>query len=139
MSTKPNGCHAGLTVRVVVAMVAADLVVAVHMGFLVYLVFGGLLLLRRFAYSWPHMAATGWAIYVTLTGTTCPLTTMEKWLLEEGGATPYKGSFIQHYLHGTLYPAQYETVAFLCAAGLAMGTYAIALTHRRRLAVLQID
>lgn len=122
-------------VRVVLAMVAAGVVVVVHLGFLAYLVFGGFLALRRFAWVWPHMVATAWSIYVTLTGYTCPLTRLEKWLLEQGGTVPYEGSFIAHYLHGTLYPAQYETVVWLCAVGLALVTYAVVLTRRRRLAL----
>ncbi|MFD2091991.1 DUF2784 domain-containing protein [Blastococcus deserti] len=117
------------------ASVAAGLVVAVHMGYLAYMVFGGLLALRWFAWIWPHMVATVWAAYVTLTGSTCPLTTLEKWLLERGGAVPYEGSFIGHYLRGTLYPAGYETVACLCAIGLALATYVVALRRRGRLAV----
>jgi hypothetical protein len=117
-------------------MGAADLVVVVHLGFLAFMVFGGFLALRRFAWIWPHLGATVWALYVTLTGSTCPLTTLEKWLLEEGGATPYEGSFIGHYLRGTFYPAQYEMVACLCAIGLALATYVLVLTRRRRPAVV---
>ncbi len=117
-------------------MIAAGVVVAVHMGFLAYMVFGGFLALRWFAWIWPHMVSTAWSLYVTLTGYTCPLTTLEKWLLEQGGAVPYEGSFIAHYLHDILYPAQYETVVGLCAWGLALVTYAVVLTRRRRLAVL---
>jgi hypothetical protein len=117
-------------------MVAAGLVVVVHMGFLAYLVVGGFLALRWFASIWPHLGSTAWAVYVTATGATCPLTSLEKWLLEQGGTTPYEESFIGHYLRGTLYPAQYELVACLCAIGLALATYVVVF-RRRRPAVVQ--
>ena len=90
-------------------MVAAALVVVVHMGYLAYMVFGGFLALHRFAWLWPHIVSTVYSVYVTVTGFRCPLTALEKWLLERGGRTPYEGSFIAQYLRGTLYPAEFET------------------------------
>jgi len=114
----------------------AAAVVVVHMGFLTYMVFGGLLALRRFGWIWPHVGTIVWSVYVTLTSTTCPLTILEKELLERGGATPYEGSFISHYLRGTLYPGQYEAAARLCVVALALASYALVLTRRRRPAVL---
>jgi hypothetical protein len=120
------------------AVVAAVVVAVVHMGFLAYIVFGGFLALRRLAWLWPSIASTLYSAYVTLADFTCPLTTLEKWLLEVGGKVPYEGSFIAHYLHDVLYPAQYETAAWLTAMGIALVSYAVVLTRRRRrrLAVL---
>ncbi len=40
-----------------------------------------------------------------LAGFTCPLTALEKWLLEVGGRVPYESSYISHYLHDVLCPA----------------------------------
>jgi hypothetical protein len=116
----------------VLALVAAALVAVGHMAFLVYLVFGGFLALRRLAWLWPHLASTAWSVYVTLTDSRCPVTTLEKWLLAEGGRTPYEDSFIAHYLHGTLFPAQYDTVVWLASVALALGSYALVLTRQRR-------
>jgi hypothetical protein len=117
-------------------MVAAALVVAVHMGYLAYMVFGGFLALRRFAWLWPHIVSTVYSIYVTVTDFRCPLTALEKWLLARGGRMPYEGSFTAYYLRDNLYPAQYETAVWLSGMGLALVSYAIVLTRRRRLAVL---
>ncbi len=119
-----------------VALAAAALVVTVHMGYLAYMMFGGFLALRRFAWLWPHMVSTVYSVYVTLTDFRCPLTALEKWLLVRGGSAPYEGSFTAHYLRDTLYPAQYENAIWLSGMGLAIVTYAIVLTRRRRLAVL---
>ena len=113
------------------ALVAATLVAAVHMAFLVYLVLGGFLALRRLAWLWSHLACTAWSVHITLTQGRCPLTTLEKELLARGGRTPYEDSYIAHYLQDTLYPAQYETAVWLASVGIALLSYAVVLTRRR--------
>ncbi len=114
------------------ALVAAAVVVALHMAYLLYMVFGGFLALRRFALIWPHIGSTLYSIYVTTTSFTCPVTTLEKWLLEKGGRTPYEGSFIAQYLRGVLYPAQYETALWVSCMALAVVSYVVVLMRRRR-------
>ncbi len=121
------------------ALVAAAVVVVLHMAYLVYMVFGGFLALRRFAWIWPHMVSTIYSVYVTTTSFTCPVTRLEKWLLEAGGKTPYEGSFIAQYLRGVLYPPQYETALWLSAMALAVVSYVIVLTRRRRAALVLVD
>ena len=123
-------------VRVVLALVAASLVAVGHMAFLAYLVLGGFLALRRLGWLWPHLACTVWSVHITLTGGRCPLTTLEKELLARGGRTPYDDSFIGHYLNGTLYPAQYETAVWLASVAVALLSYAVVFTRRRRPAPL---
>ena len=113
-------------------MVAATAVVIVHLGFLAYIVFGGFLALRRLAWLWPSVVTTLYSAYVTLASYTCPLTTLEKWLLEVGGGEPYEGSFISQYLHDVLYPAQYERAAWVIAMSIALASYALVLTRWRR-------
>ncbi len=114
-------------------MLAAGLVVTVHMGYLIYMVFGGFLALRRVAWLWPHIMSTVYSIYVTVTDFRCPLTALEQWLLAQGGRVPYQGSFTAYYLRDALYPAQYETAVWLSGMGLALLSYVIVLTRRRRL------
>ncbi len=113
-------------------MVAAVAVAIVHIAFLAYIVFGGFLALRRLAWLWPSIATIVYSAYVTLAHFTCPLTTLEKWLLEVGGRVPYEGSFIAQYLHDVLYPAQYETAAWLVAMSIALASYAVVLTRAVR-------
>jgi Protein of Unknown function (DUF2784) len=115
-------------------MSAAALVVVVHLGYLVYMVFGGFLALRRIAWLWPHIGSTVYSVYVTVTDFRCPLTALEKWLLERAGRIPYEDSFTAHYLRDNLYPAQYENAVWLSGMGLALVSYAAVLTRRRRLA-----
>jgi hypothetical protein len=125
----------GGRVRVVAARVVADVVVAVHMVFLVYMVLGGFLALRRFGLIWPHVGVIVYSFYVTLTSFTCPATTLEKWLLGLGGETPYEGSFIHQYLRGRLYPAELETAVWISCMAIAMASWAYVLMRRRRAAL----
>jgi hypothetical protein len=121
----------------VAALVTAVVVACLHMAFLVYMVIGGPLALYRFPLIWPSIAVTVYSFYVTLTDFTCPVTTLEKWLLEKAGRTPYQGSFTAHYLRGTLYPAQYETAVWISAMGIAIASYGLAIARRRRLALAE--
>ncbi|MFP5371932.1 MAG: DUF2784 domain-containing protein [Actinomycetes bacterium] len=117
------------------ALVLADAVVVVHLAFLVYMVLGGFLALRRYALVWPRIATTLYSAYVTLASFTCPLTTLEKWLLTSGGERPYDGSFIHRYLQGVLYPADYETAMWLGCMTIAVASQAYVLARHRRQAV----
>jgi hypothetical protein len=119
-------------VRLVAALVAAAVVATLHMAFLVYMVVGGFLGLYRFHLIWPSIGVTVYSFYVTLTDFTCPVTRLEKWLLVKGGKAPYDGSFTEHYLRGTLYPAHYETAIWLTAMGIAIGSYVLVVMRRRR-------
>nr|WP_171058200.1 DUF2784 domain-containing protein [Modestobacter altitudinis] len=119
-----------------VALVAAVVVAILHMGFLVYMVFGGFLALRRLAWIWPSIVSTLYSVYVTVTDFKCPATALEKWLLERSGRTPYEGSFTAHYLRDVLYPAQYETAIWLCGMGTAVLSYTVVLARQRRSVVL---
>ncbi|MGY1808562.1 DUF2784 domain-containing protein [Blastococcus sp. SYSU D00669] len=114
------------------ALVAAAVVAALHMAYLGYMVFGGFLALHRFAWIWPSVVSTLYSVYVTVTDFRCPVTAIEKWLLEQGGRTPYEGSFTAHYLRDTLYPAQYENAVWLTGMGIAVCSYVLVLTRRRR-------
>ncbi len=82
----------------------ADLVVICHGAFILFAVLGGLLLLRRRWWGWIHTPAFLWAGFIELTGGICPLTPLENRLRALGGADPYRGDFIDHYLIPLLYP-----------------------------------
>jgi Protein of Unknown function (DUF2784) len=116
----------------VLALGAAAVVAAGHMAFLVYLVLGGFLALRRLGWIWPHLGCTAWSVGITLTQGRCPLTTLEKWLLVQGGRTPYQDSYIGHYLSGTVFPAQYEIAVWLASVVVALASWALVLTRRQR-------
>jgi hypothetical protein len=95
---------------------AARVVMLLHFGFLVYVVFGGFLVLR-----WPrtlllHLAAVAWGLASVLVGVECPLTALEGWFRARAGAPPLTGGFIDHYLEGVVFPERYTPVVLATAA-----------------------
>lgn len=83
----------------------ADAVVIIHLGFILYVVFGGLLLLWHKKLIWIHLTAVGWAAVLELLGWICPLTYLEVWLRKQGGGFIYHSGFVEHYITPVVYPA----------------------------------
>lgn len=84
--------------------VLADLVVVVHLAFVVFVVLGGLLVLRWPRAMWLHLPAAAWGVWIELSGGICPLTPLENSLRRSGGLAGYSGGFVERYLLGVLYP-----------------------------------
>lgn len=82
----------------------ADLVLIVHLAFVIFVLCGGLLVLRWRWIAWLHLPAAVWGAVVEFTGWICPLTPLENWLREQGGEAPYAGDFVGRYLGSILYP-----------------------------------
>ena len=83
---------------------AADLVLVVHLAFILFAAFGGLLVLRWRWIVVPHLAAAVWAALIEFAGWICPLTPLENWFRGQAGAAGYEGGFIEHYLLPVIYP-----------------------------------
>ena len=81
-----------------------DLILLVHMAFVVFVLFGGLLVLRWRWIAWAHLPAAAWGAIIEFTGWICPLTPLENWLREQAGQASYRSDFITHYLLPVLYP-----------------------------------
>ena len=84
---------------------AADLVVALHLAFVVFACLGGMLAWRRMRYALLHLPALAWATWIEFSGSICPLTPLENRLRERAGDAGYTGGFVDHYLVPILYPA----------------------------------
>ena len=83
----------------------ADATVVLHLAFVVFVVLGGLFVLRWPAAAWVHLPAAAWGAWVEFAGWVCPLTPLENWLRTRGGGPAYTSSFIDHYLLPLLYPS----------------------------------
>jgi predicted permease len=86
------------------ASFAADALVLLHAAFIVFAVFGGLLLFHRRAWMWVHLPAATWAATVVIMGWICPLTPWEQSLRATAGQQGYTGGFIEHYVLTAIYP-----------------------------------
>jgi len=84
--------------------VLADAVLVLHLAFILFVVFGGLLVLRYPRLAWLHLPAAAWGVLIEFAGWICPLTPLEKHLRIQGGEAGYAGGFINHYLLPLIYP-----------------------------------
>lgn len=97
--------------------VLADVVLIIHLCFVLFVVLGGLAVLRWPRVAWLHLPTVLWGIYIELSGHVCPLTPLENSLRQRGGEPGYSGGFIEHYLTALLYPEGLSrTVQFVLSA-----------------------
>lgn len=114
----------------------ADFVVVIHLAFVAFVVFGGLLVLRNPGVRWLHAPAAVWGVMIEFTGGVCPLTPLENTLRIRGGDAGYGGGFIDHYLVPLLYPAGLTRGTQLALGALALAlnlaVYAVFFARLRR-------
>ena len=85
--------------------ILADLVVGLHFVFVVFVVAGGLLVLRWPKAVYLHIPAALWGAAIEFAGWVCPLTPLEKSLRRMAGEAGYPTGFIEHYILPVLYPS----------------------------------
>lgn len=83
----------------------ADLVVIIHLTFVLFSVAGALLVIGWRKIFYLHLPAAVWAAWIEFSGKICPLTPLEKWLRIKGGDAGYSGDFVGHYILSILYPS----------------------------------
>ena len=82
----------------------ADLVLVVHALFIVFVIFGGLIVLKWHKALWIHIPCALWGVLIEFFGWICPLTYLENYFRVIGKGNSYESSFIQHYLLPIIYP-----------------------------------
>jgi uncharacterized protein DUF2784 len=82
----------------------ADLILCIHAGFVLFVICGGLLVLRWRRIAWLHLPAATWGAIVEFGGWVCPLTPLENWLRQQAGESGYRSDFVAYYLWPVLYP-----------------------------------
>lgn len=116
--------------------VLAGAVVVLHLGFVLFVAIGGVLVWRWRRIAWAHLPALAWGVWIELSGGICPLTPLENELRRIGGEAAYSGDFVGHYLLPVLYPEGLDRgiQAALAAGVLALnaGVYWRALRRQRR-------
>jgi hypothetical protein len=89
----------------VIYRLAADAVLFVHLGFILFVVLGGLVAFRWTPIIYLHLPAVIWGTLIEFRGWICPLTPLEQHLLRAAGDAGYTGSFIERYLLPLIYPS----------------------------------
>jgi hypothetical protein len=85
----------------------ADMVVALHIAFVLFAALGAFLVFKWRRAAWFHIPAALWAALIEFAGWECPLTPLENWLRRMGGEAGYQTSFIERYLLPLIYPASF--------------------------------
>jgi hypothetical protein len=120
----------------VIYRLLADVTVVIHLVFVLFVVAGGWLVLRRPQLAWLHVPAALWGAFIELAGWMCPLTPLENWLREQGGRQAYTTSFVEHYLIPVLYPQSLTREVQWVLGGLVLvvniAVYALIVRRTRR-------
>ena len=85
---------------------AADAVVLLHLGYVIFIVAGGLLVFRWRWIALLHLPAVAWGVLLEFFGWMCPLTPLELGLRAAGGQAGYSGGFVEHYIEPVLYSVE---------------------------------
>lgn len=85
--------------------IAADLIVLLHLAFILFVGLGALLCLRWKWMAWLHLPAVAWGAAIEFRQGICPLTPLEQRFRLAAGDAGYAGGFIDHYLLPIIYPA----------------------------------
>jgi len=106
----------------------ADLVVILHLLFITFALFGGVLVLWRRYMLFAHIPAALWAVAISVNGWICPLTPLENKLRFSAGAEGYPGGFVEHYVIPIIYPIglnfDVQILLGIAAVGINIVTYA---------------
>jgi uncharacterized protein DUF2784 len=114
--------------------VLADVVLTLHLLFILWIIFGASVTRRRAVLRWLHLGSLVWGILIEILPWTCPLTWAENWLETRAGIAPYQGGFLLHYLDALVYP--HIPPGLLVGCGVAvcainLGIYAVRFQRRR--------
>ena len=112
-----------------------DVIIIFHFGFIVFVIFGGLLAWKWRWIKWVHGPALAYGVLVELFRWYCPLTTLEQSLRVKADLPIYSGSFISRQLSGLIYvdvPQEYLIAGAVAVAALNMVLYAYLVRSRAK-------
>jgi len=113
---------------------AATGVLALHLLFILWVMFGALVTRLRPLLRWVHVASLIYGILLEVLDWSCPLTPMENWLRGHAGAPTYQGGFLLHYLDALVYPDVPPSLLTVCGVAVCLfnlGIYAVRFRRRR--------
>jgi hypothetical protein len=84
---------------------AATAIALLHLAFILFVLLGGLVVVRWPGVAWVHLPAAAWGVLIEFFGWWCPLTKWENHFLRLAGRAGYDGGFVAHYILPIIYPA----------------------------------
>lgn len=113
--------------------VLAEVTMAAHFLFIVFVVTGGFLAWRWPRAIWFHLAAAAWGLCIVLFDLNCPLTFVENWARQRAGESGLSRGFIDTYLTGVIYPERFlDEVRLLIALVVAVSYAGVGYFWRQR-------
>ena len=100
---------------------AADVVLVLHLAFVIFVVLGGILTWRWPRLALVHVPVAVYGMVIQLVGFRCPLTPFEKALRRRAGDEGYDEGFVEHYIVPVLYPGEFTAGVKLLMALLVLG------------------
>ncbi|HYB62747.1 MAG TPA: DUF2784 family protein [Methylomirabilota bacterium] len=79
-------------------------VLALHLAWCAWIVFGWLLTRGRRRLRFAHIGSLVYSIFIETAPVPCPLTLAEQWCESRAGIIPYREPFLVHYLEAAIYP-----------------------------------
>src|SRR5512139_2187418 len=114
--------------------VLADIVVIVHLLWILFLITGAYWGRKHRVVMIVHGAGLLFAVVINLFVWYCPLTHLEAWLMVKQGVSAYPGSFIGHYAYRLVYldvPPSVITFLTILLAVATWWAYRSALTAKK--------
>jgi Protein of Unknown function (DUF2784) len=123
----------------------ADTILVIHFAFVVFVVFGFMLILLGLLAHWQwvhnrtfritHLAAIGIVVVQAWFGQLCPLTIWENELRQRAGQPGYTETFVQHWLHEILFyqaePWVFTTI-YTCFGALVVLIWFLGRRNKRK-------
>lgn len=116
----------------------ADFVVVFHLGYVIFVVLGLVLILagRLLTWSWVrnswfrvlHLGMIGLVVVESLLSITCPLTTLESYLRSQAGQTSRSGSFMGRLAHEVLFfelTPEFFTIGYCLFGAVVLATFLV--------------
>ena len=108
-------------------------VLTVHLGWIVWVIFGWVVTRNRRVLRCFHILSLIYSILIENLPWPCPLTIAETRLEELAGIEPYREPFLVHYLQALIYPNISQALLAWCGSAVCLAILAIyGLRFRRR-------
>ncbi|MFH1700272.1 MAG: DUF2784 domain-containing protein [Candidatus Zixiibacteriota bacterium] len=127
-------------------IIAANIILVIHLGFVVFVILGALLVVKKRWVAWLHVPAAIWGMLIEFQDWICPLTPWENQLRQLGNQSGYTGGFIEHYLLAIIYPSgltrEIQIILGIFVLALNLILYGWMITRKirdRRIITVQAD
>ena len=109
-------------------------VLTVHLGWIMWVIFGWFVTRNRPILRWFHILSLIYSLLIENLPWPCPLTVAETRLEELAGIQPYHEPFLVHYLEALIYPQISQALLAWCASAVCvaiLGIYGLRFRRRR--------